>query len=353
MPQHQGFARYQEATRIPKGLPAYLLSLNMQRAAFVGPLTFAFEALMMAILLVSRHLPMVSPFYKSTSWLVGHLISYAVVMVASLWLSVVSRRFQDGRTEGNSAQVTLVGYLFVCLAFGVYVSGCDYQWGGQATTFVLMDIIAFCLFLLPPLLEAVLCTSAFLCFGAAMFYPGLPHEGDVLNYVILYLGFLLFGLVHWREQYRFYGARQRVEQVEAQLSGQSIYDSESRMKNHLALKRDYAQYISHLLSAVAIHIHSPLDPLVLPLFAEGLVRAFRKPACYRMGKQEFLVMLPEVSEKQASAMIRDWQVGVRTLMDESGVEEFHFVCSLHTSRPATLEECVMMVDSAFAEARAR
>ena len=64
-------------------------------------------------------------------------------------------------------------------------------------------------------------------------------------------------------------------------------------------------------------------------------------------------MLPEVSEKQASAMIRDWQVGVRTLMDESGVEAFHFVCSLHTSRPATLEECVMMVDSAFAEARAR
>ena len=35
-----------------------------------------------------------------------------------------------------------MGYLFVCLAFGVYVSGCDYQWGGQATTFVLMDIIA-------------------------------------------------------------------------------------------------------------------------------------------------------------------------------------------------------------------
>ena len=353
MPQRQGFARYQGTTRIPKGFPEYLQSLNMQRAAFVGPLTFAFEALMVAILLISRHVPVVSPFYKSTSWLVGHLVGYAVLMAASLWLSHVSRRFRDGRAGGKSAQAALVGYLVVCLAFGVYISSCDYQWGGQAVTFVLMDIIAFCVFLLPPRLEAFLCTLTFLCFGAALFYPGIPNEGDVLNFVILYLSLLLFGLVHWREQYHFYVARQRMEQVEAQLSGQSVYDNESRMKNHLALKRDYAQYINHPLSVVAIHIHSTLDPLVLPLFTEGMVRAFRKPACYRMGKQEFLAMLPEVSEKQASAMIRDWQVGVRTLMDESGVDAFHFVCSLHTARPSTLEECTMMVDSAFSEARER
>ncbi len=351
--RRQGFARYQGATKILKGFPEYLQSLTMQRASFVAPLTFAFEALMMAILLISRHVPMVSPLYKSTSWLVGHLISYAAVMVASLCLALVSRRFRAGRTGGKCAQVILVGYLVVCLASGVYISSCDYQWGGQATTFVLMDIIAFCVFLLPPWLEVLLCTLTFLCFGLAMFYSGLPNEGDVLNYVILYLSLLLFALVHWREQCGFYATRQRMEQVEARLSEQSVYDNESRMKNHLALKRDYAQYINHPLSVVAIHIHSVLDPLVLPLFTEGLVRAFRKPFCYHMGKQEFLVMLPEVSEKQASAMIRDWQAGVRTLVDESGVEEFHFVCSLHTARPATLEECTMMVDSAFSEARER
>ncbi len=253
-----------------------------------------------------------------------NVISLAYCVVVSLGALLLCRLYYCLKiTNLWFPAAVIVSYYVLLSLWGMQVSFRNYRMGAQMLTFFIVVFCFACFTVLPPLASVLL-------FGVSssyFHYVIVQYDGgdrlNPMNYFALMLMIVVASWIRYYGSVRSYEKTIETERLNARLSEMTRTDSLTGLKNRLALEQDEPGYENRELIVMMADIdhfkgfndqygHAAGDE-VLTVFSRYLTGQFGTEHVYRLGGDEFLVILPALCEPQFRACIDSWEVGLSTL----------------------------------------
>ena len=206
--------------------------------------------------------------------------------------------------------LSLVIFIFSVLAFGICISIRDFINGEQILVFLTMNLFVACLFMIKPYLAILLITIPFGIFYYMMATTKGISNATRVNYPVIMGFFITVNIAHYQQFLRIANHNVVNHALAEQLRNASLYDFLTKLKNRTALNMDFEESDSPNLNSNFIVMLTDIDNFKsfndtnghhfgdeqLKRFASILQNNFGKPHCYRYGGDEYLVVIPEISE---------------------------------------------------------
>ncbi|MBR1638370.1 MAG: GGDEF domain-containing protein [Treponema sp.] len=242
-------------------------------------------------------------------WILHHRIAYVVLFLSALQLFFYSFKHSPEKDCFNHFFLNLsIGlFLFVLIVFAMYISILDYILDEQIMVFITLELFLACLFMIKPVISIPSIILSFAVFFLLMVkYRGIT-PATLINYPILLIFFLVVNITHYQQYLRIAKRTVVGHALAEQLRRASLYDPLTKLKNRNALRIDSDNALNSEVILMLIDIddfksyndnygHNYGDEL-LSKFGKNLQDSFGEDFCYRYGGDEFLVMIPDISEE--------------------------------------------------------
>lgn len=200
-------------------------------------------------------------------------------------------------------------FLFV-IAFGICISIKDYINGQQILVFITIELFVACLFMVKPYLAIILIVLPFSVFYYLMYTTNGISNATRVNYPIIMGFFILVNIAHYQQFLRIANHNVVNHALAEQLRDASRYDFLTKLKNRTALNMDFEDSDNPNLNSNFIVMLTDIDDfklyndtkghnfgdVLLKRLASIMQNNFGKSHCYRYGGDEYLIVMPEISE---------------------------------------------------------
>ena len=240
------------------------------------------------------------------TWLMLHRAAYIILFIAALQTFIVSIVSEKVTFTHGQVAFSHIFFMTVATAFGILISAYDYMLKEQILVFITMEMTVACIFVMRPYIAFILETLGFIIFHKVMSNISGVSPATNVNYPILWI--LIMTVQHVRYTMFLRLTRSTIvnERLNKELTTLSYSDPLTGIKNRHALREDFKNYINKPVVIMYCDIddfkkandtlgHRHGDE-ILKTFARELSGQFSSRNCYRMGGDEFLIILSETSE---------------------------------------------------------
>ncbi|MCR4580598.1 MAG: GGDEF domain-containing protein [Treponema sp.] len=261
-------------------------------------------------------------------WIFIHRVLYVVLFLASMQLCIYSFTHQPEKDKfthhGFNASLGL--FLLVTFIFAIYIAYNDYILNEQILVFITLELFIGSLYMIKPLISIPTIVISFGVFYFLMKTSVGVSAATKINYPILMVVFLAGNIVHFQQYLRIAKRNIISHKLAEELRIASLYDPLTTLKNRNALRIDFSKLLESNITLMLTDIddfksyndtygHNFGDDLLIK-FAKILQDSFGKEHCYRYGGDEYLIMVPEISEEDFCKMIDNCMTTING--------EFHF-----------------------------
>lgn len=264
------------------------------------------------------------------SWILTHRIVYALTFLAATQLFVYTILHEPVKNRYSHIKLEISISIFVIsiISLGIYISILDYIYDGQIISFMSMSILSCTLFLVKPPIA-----HSFIILIFAFFYILMQRTKGVtastnITYLVHALILIIANTIKYNTFLRLAYRTLENRDLTRQLTYMSLYDSLTKIKNRHALREDFDLLINKPLMIMLADIdnfksmndtygHNYGDEILCE-FSTRLQKAFGEHYCYRYGGDEFLVIIPYISEKDFLTGITKCQNNIAPKISFSG-----------------------------------
>ena len=305
----------------------YMDFSNMRSAIYMSCVVIILECWMLVMLFVTLSLSIrIKPMY----WIVGHIISYFVLLTVSIIVLIYSIRGLK-RHQNNHTHSAIIFTLFavVSIIFGIYISYFDYANGGQIFVFCSLTMFSLCLLVWPPIWSLVLSVPAFIfMYRIMVLIDGASHSNKI-NFIVMWICVILSASANYSHRVREALKDENLERTNSELIQLSQHDELTGMKNRSGMIADLPliygkqvivmmtdidsfKYINDtyghetgdvVLRRMAQHFHE-IFPDSLQEITQTTERFVR---CYRFGGDEFIIFACNYVLDEFLEKIKTWQ----------------------------------------------
>lgn len=259
-------------------------------------------------------------FYKFSSdqdaakWLLYHRTLYILLFLAAsqLFVYALYHNHKKDSFSRTKLDLSIFIFLFMLLVFGIAISINDYIGHEQILVFITVELFVSCLFMIKPYLALLFIIVPFSIFFYLMVEIAGVSNATKVNYPIIMIFFILVNIVRYQQYLRVAENNVVNRELADKLRNASRYDFLTGLKNRNALNMDFEDARNPSLNSNFIIMVTDLDDfksfndtkghqfgdIVLKKYASILQDNFGKKFCYRYGGDEYLLVLPEISEEE-------------------------------------------------------
>ena len=267
-----------------------------------------------------------------SKWLLYHRTLYLVLFLAAaqLFIYAVIHKRNKKPVSRIKLDISILFFLLVLLFFAVFISINDYISHEQILVFITVELFISCLFMIKPYLAILLIVIPFAVFYYLMATTTGVSNATKVNYPIIMVFFILVNIVRYQQYLKI--AQNNVEHRELaeQLRNVSRYDFLTKLKNRNALNMDFENPKNPNLNSSFIIMVTDIDDFkkyndtnghnfgdeLLKKFASILQNNFGKKCCYRYGGDEYLLVIPKISDDEFLQKINSCKEKIN--------DDFHF-----------------------------
>ena len=265
-------------------------------------------------------------------WLFFHRALYIFLFLAAaqLFIYALYNKLKNVKFSRVGLDISILFFFVALLVFGVFISINDYQQHEQILVFITIEMFVSCLFMIKPYLAIILIVIPFGIFYYLMKIKVGVSGATTANYITNMIFFIIVNIAHYQQYLRIANQNVDNQELAEQLRNASRYDFLTKLKNRTALNMDFENAGNKNLNSYFVvmvtdidnfksfndtHGHAYGDEL-LAKYAAILRDNFGKKHCYRYGGDEYLVVIPEISEEEFAQKIKICQKALN--------DEFHF-----------------------------
>ncbi|MBO4533210.1 MAG: GGDEF domain-containing protein [Treponema sp.] len=266
------------------------------------------------------------------SWLLYHRTLYLGLFLAAAQLFAYA--VYHKRTKKPFSRVwldlSILFFVIALLVFANFISIDDYIKHEQILVFITIMLFVSCLFMIKPYLAILLIIIPFSFFYYLMHITVGVSSATQINYPIIMVFFILVNVVRYDQYLKVAENNVVNRELADKLRNASRYDFLTGLKNRNALNMDFENPKNPSLNSNFIIMVTDLDDfksfndtkghqfgdIVLKQYATILQENFGKKYCYRYGGDEYLLVLPEISEEEFLKKIKACEAAIKN--------EFHF-----------------------------
>jgi diguanylate cyclase (GGDEF)-like protein len=265
-----------------------------------------------------------------------------------------------------AANVLLVTIFVLATAWGIWASYRHYVVGEQILTFYIVQLCFICFILTTPLQAVLMYGGAFGTFYAMLFAFDGAQSINVTNYILFTVIAILGSTVRYQSMIDVYARGREIDKLNEGLRHSSTHDELTGLLNRVALRERFDGYIGQNLHLLLVDVdrfkefndvfgHLAGDR-VLVAVADTLTNNFGHEGTFRYGGDEFLVILPDVTNVQLAEKISCWQGEVASIELE-GISR-RIICSAGITAgtptsPAELRALIEHADTSLYNVKAQ
>ena len=249
-----------------------------------------------------------------SSWLLYHRSLYIFLFLAAaqLFIYAVYHKRTKKPFSRIKLDISILFFIFALLVFANFISINDYIKHEQILVFITIELFVSCLFMIKPYLAIILIVVPFSIFYYLMYHYAGVSNATMINYPIIMIFFILVNVVRYQQYLKVAENNVVNRELADQLRNASRYDFLTKLKNRNALNMDFENPKNPSLNSNFIIMVTDLDDFkafndtnghqfgdeILKQYASILQDNFGKKFCYRYGGDEYLLVLPEISEEE-------------------------------------------------------
>ena len=267
-----------------------------------------------------------------TKWLLYHRSLYVFLFLAAAQLYAYA--FYHKKTNKPFTRlkldVSILFFIVALLIFANCISINDYIKHEQILVFITIELFVSCLFMIKPYLAIIFIVVPFSVFYYFMVTTAGVSGATKVNYPIIMIFFILVNVVRYQQYLKIAENNVVNRELADKLRNASRYDFLTGLKNRNALNMDFENPKNPSLNSNFIIMVTDLDDFksfndtkghqfgdeVLKKYASILQNIFGKKCCYRYGGDEYLIVLPEISEEDFLNKLQECKEKLST--------DFHF-----------------------------
>lgn len=268
----------------------------------------------------------------ASKWLLYHRVLYLALFLAAaqLFAYALYHKLTKKPFSRIWLDCSILFFILALLFFANVISINDYIKHEQILVFITIELFVSCLFMIKPFLAIIFIVVPFSVFYYLMHITVGVSSATNVNYPVIMIFFILVNVVRY-EQYLKVAENNIVNRELAdKLRNASRYDFLTGLKNRNALNMDFENSKNPSLNSNFIIMVTDLDDfksfndtkghqfgdIVLKQYATILQENFGKKYCYRYGGDEYLLVLPEISEEEFLKKIKACEAAINN--------DFHF-----------------------------
>ena len=267
-----------------------------------------------------------------SKWLLYHRALYIFLFLAAsqLFIYAVYHKRTNKPFTRLKLDASILFFIIALLFFGIFISTNDYIKHEQILVFITIELFVSCLFMIKPYLAILLILIPFSVFYYLMVTTAGVSGATKVNYPIIMIFFILVNVVRYQQYLKVAENNVVNRELADKLRNASRYDFLTGLKNRNALNMDFENPKNTSLNSNFIIMVTDLDDFktfndtkghqfgdeVLKKYASILQTNFGKKYCYRYGGDEYLLVLPEISEEEFLKKLK--------ACEEKLTNDFHF-----------------------------
>ena len=294
---HPDIQYFLDSANLSIAIPGSFLVMLVEFCAFILTFFFTFENEL-----------------EAGRWLLFHRFLYFFLFTSAAQLFVYALYHKKTGKPFSRVKLDISIFIFIIalLIFANLISIEDYIKHEQILVFITIELFVSCLFMIKPYLAIIFIVVPFSVFYYLMHITVGVSSATNVNYPVIMIFFILVNVVRY-EQYLKVAENNIVNRELAdKLRNASRYDFLTGLKNRNALNMDFENPKNPSLNSNFIIMVTDLDDFksfndtkghqfgdeVLKQYASILQDNFGKKYCYRYGGDEYLLVLPEISEEE-------------------------------------------------------
>ncbi len=273
-----------------------------------------------------------APGQDASKWLIYHRTLYLALFLAATQLFIYA--FYHKKTNKPFSRLKLDAsillFIIVLLVFAISISINDYIKNEQILVFITVELFVACLFMIKPYLAILFIVIPFAIFYYLMATAAGVSSATKVNYPIIMIFFILVNVVRYKQYLRIAENNVVNQELAERLRNASRYDFLTKLKNRNALNMDFENSKNPNLNSSFIIMVTDIDDFkkfndahghnygdeLLKKFASILQTNFGKKYCYRYGGDEYLLVIPKITEDDFLKKIN--------VCKEKIADDFHF-----------------------------
>lgn len=255
------------------------------------------------------------------------IISVGFCIVACATVALLSGRFKhrykkEGEISHLKANVLVCSFYIILSAWAIIVDLMHYEAGEQMLTFYIVQFCFVCVIAMLPKSGSVLIVLAFAGLLLGTYIIDGAANVQVQNYIIFVVIAVLGNAVQYMMLRESEKNKTDIIELNQVLQQEVSIDELTKLKNRKALREDFYKHIGGFVHVVMIDVDEfksyndtyghLIGDQVLGVVAEAIRESFADGDAYRYGGDEFLLILPEYSNKKFEEAIGRWQGILKT-----------------------------------------
>lgn len=229
-------------------------------------------------------------------------VAYVILLVFSVFTYLSIMKYKSNVKKHIHYVGNIIGiYLVMMLVFGIFISTRDMMYAGNSYVFITSLIVVFGLVIMNPTLSVIISMSSYLIFLLCLGYIGKMYVFDCMNmlYLIIYLN--IISAIRYYALCKLLVMQSELDKTNKILENISFFDELSHTKNRNALRQDWKEFYGKTLCVSMIDIDGfkkfnddfghTIGDNVIESIAHALVESFGKDTVYRVGGDEFLIVI--------------------------------------------------------------
>ncbi len=214
----------------------YFRVANMQSSMYMSFIIIVLEVWM----IVSLFMEMATgERARSASWIAQHLISYILLISASIFLFIYAYRYLHSKTDDyRRGTVALAVFSLVSISFGIYISYLDYVKGEQILTFITMVIFVTCILARKPYVSFLIMTASFLLFYFVIDRGSEATYATKVNLFITFISLLMASFGVYYQHLVSAKKDEHLEQINEHLEAVALHDDLTGIHNMHYFRRE-------------------------------------------------------------------------------------------------------------------
>jgi len=255
-----------------------------------------------------------------SKWLIYHRALYIFLFLSAsqLFIYSISHKPERGKFSRFKLDFSIFVFILSLLIFAICITINDYIHNEQILVFITIELFVACLFMIKPYIATFTIIISFSVFYYLMkIYAGVSSATKI-NYTVIMLFFILVNIIRYQQYLKIARSNVVNHALAEQLRQASLYDFLTKLKNRNALNMDFEDSDNNRFNASYIVMMIDIDNFklyndskghnfgdkLLKRFACILQQNFGKEYCYRFGGDEFLIIIPELSEEDFTQKIK-------------------------------------------------
>ncbi len=250
-------------------------------------------------------------------------VSFCACFFIAIFFITKSLLRPGHKLEHIRTTLMIVAFIFIIDLWGMAASIRNYKLGKQMLTFYAVQVITICFVILPSYISWLLIIITYSILYTLLFLYDRAASILVANYAIFILVEAFGSSALYKIHLESFGYQARLDRLNVELKNSSDHDMLTTMLNRRALKSQFEQYYKKTVSVMMVDIDyfkrfndeygHRMGDKVLKQFSGLIIDNFGEENCFRIGGDEFLVIMPEYDIKAFEKLVHSWKEELKNM----------------------------------------